>query len=188
MAVAIAATIIAMIPLARVVYIVFSIGTNNPSNDDAAILPFLEKYWAGNYDWTNFFRDTFHEGHAVILPTLVYTANSHATGFDVYWLLAFGLFLAVIKLLLLHNAIVRSAPEADWYAPWLLLAVLSALIFSVSNLNVFEFNFTSVVNGLYKLGYALVIWALVRFPRQWKGVWVALAGAMISSLSSGVLS
>lgn len=183
-----AASLLASVPLARIIYIVFSVGTNNPSNDDISIVRFLGRYWAGNYQWGNFARDTFDGGHAIMLPTLVYTANSHLTGLDIRPLLIFGIFLAAAKLLLIHNAIVRSAPDAGWYSPWLLLLVLSALVFSVTQICVYEFNFTSVTNGLYKIGYAIVIWALVRFPRRWTGVWIALTGAMISTFSSGVLS
>lgn len=185
---AVVALVLALVPLARITYLVFSAGTNNPSNDDIEIVDFLGRYWDGNYDWKKFPGESFAAGHAFMLPALVYLVNAHLTGLDIYVLLVFGLFLAAVKLLLFHNAIVWSGPKGEWYGPWLLLVTLSALVFSVAHINAFEFSFTSVVNGLYKLGFAIVIWALVRFPKQWKGVGIALTGAMISTFSSGVLA
>jgi hypothetical protein len=181
-----AALTLALVPLSRIVYIVLTFGTNNPSNDDVLMVRLLGNYWSGNYQWSNLLRHTFDNGHCVVLPSLVYVANSHLTRLDTYPLLMLGLLLAAAKLGLFHRAIVSSGPRRP-YGPWLLLPVLSAMVFSVSLISVFEYDFASISNGLYKLGYAVVIWALVTLPKQSKAVWIACAGATVSALSSGLL-
>src|SRR5262249_42442944 len=65
----------------------------------------------------------------------------------------------------------------------LLWPLLSWLVFSVSQISVFEHGFQSLKTGFNELGLALGVWAMVRFKRRWTAVWLMALGGIIASFS-----
>jgi len=138
---------------------------------------------SGHYNWLHFARDTFQNTHVTMVPALVYVAMAYVDHLNIYHMLYLGVFLAAVKLVLLHNTFTITAVRTDRTLRLVMLPVLSWLIFSVSQMSVFEHGFQSIKTGINELGLALGIWALVRFRGRWTAVAVMAVGGILASFS-----
>lgn len=178
--------VLALLPLLNIINIIGTTGANTPSSDDAFFMDrFLGRVLDGTYDWRFFIRDTFFFTHSNLFPALAYIAMAYLTHFNVYSVLYLGILLAAIKLALIHNSLTHSTEARDRFAPLLLWPVLSALVFSVSQISVFEHDFQTMVMGFNQLGLALGVWGLARYPNRLKGALVMAVGGVIATLSFG---
>ena len=176
--------VLTLAPLARLVYILATTGANTPSSDDEQFIPFfLDQIMSGGYNWLHFPRDTFQNTHVTMVPALAYVALAYLDRLNIYHALYLGLFLAVIKLALVHNAFSLSLEKTQRSIRLLLWPVLSWLIFSVCQLSVFEHAFQSLKTGFNEAGLALGIWALVRFKQRWTAILMMGLGGIVASFS-----
>ncbi|MFO1463178.1 MAG: hypothetical protein U1F66_05330 [bacterium] len=157
-------------------------GQNNVSNDDFMKAPIVDQALHGIYQWKDIFRDTFHDGHCGVLPVLATITNAWLTRWNVHFLILFGIFLAILKLILFYNIFTLDV-GSRWR--WLLLPALSALTFSASQLSTFEFNFGTLQISLNQLGIVLGVWGLVRWPGRWTGICIMTLGGFIACWSWG---
>jgi hypothetical protein len=165
-------------------WIVFTFGENNLSNDYVGRVQTVLSILDGRYDFRNLFSDTFiGSGHSwlAILPIYLFDARFFAWSMDVE--LGIGLLLSAAKTLLLWLAV---APTLSARARWLVLPVLSALAFSVSQVASFTFGESTLQMQLPQLGLALGAYAFARFDRR-PNVRCALvaAGGLLASWSWG---
>jgi hypothetical protein len=174
-------------PILRVVAIVLTTGANNLSNDYLRFAHLISRILDGGYNWQNYFRDTFWNGHSLALPVLVYLAVAKFARWNVYVEMCIGIVMGMIRLVLLYDAFVQSK---DQRIKWVLWPILSALIFSVSQMSVFTFGFTNIHMMLNQLGVALGVWGLARFPDQWRGILSVSLGGIVAafSWSGGVMA
>ena len=171
-------------PVCRMVYILATTGAGNPSNDDEALFrQFIGPVLSGEYHWSQLPRDVFIGNHFDLLPSLVLLLFARLTRYNVFLILYAGIILAVVKLFLFHNSLTRSAPACSRLLRLALWPALAALIFSMSMITSFEFEFITIEFGLNRLGLALGVWALVRWPAKWPGVWLMALGGLIASFS-----
>jgi hypothetical protein len=105
-----------------------------------------------------------------------------ASSWDVYWEFYIGIALSVLSLILLYLAFVRSPKGV---ISWLLLPLLSSLLFSASQVNTYTFGFLALSIGIGQLGLAMAVWGLVRFPGRWMGVGWLVVGGCLATLSGG---
>lgn len=173
-----------LLPLANIVTIISTTGANNPSNDEVAfITQFLDQVLDGTYNWQNFARDTFVGTHSMLIPGLIYIGVARFANFDMYVMLFIGIAAATLKLLLFHDTLTYASKGRT--SRLLLWPMLAALVFSVSQMSVFEYGNTAMPIGFSQLGLALGIWGLVRFPKRWRGAAIMAGGGIIGSLSWG---
>lgn len=178
--------VLALLPALNLALILATTGDNNPSSDDGLfIVRFLGQILEGTYHWQNFPRDTFFNTHSLLLPGLVYLGLAYFSNFNVYVALYIGLLLTALKLLLLHSALTQVEQSGSRWRWWLLWPLLSALVFSVSQISVFEHTMTALAGGLSLCGFALGVWGLARFPGQWRGLGLMAVGGAVATLSSG---
>jgi uncharacterized membrane protein YecN with MAPEG domain len=179
-----ALTALTVAPVSRLVYILATTGAGNPSNDDAALFKlFIGPVLSGQYDWSRLPHDTFLGSHFDLLPALVLLLFARFARYDIQLILYTGIILAVIRLLLYHDALTRSAPVRNRTLRLVLWPALAALIFSMTMISAFEFDFIAIEFGLAKLGLALGVWALAKWPGRWPGVLVMALGGLIASFS-----
>lgn len=177
------AVLLALAPIANITWIVATTGANNPSNDYVFSIGLVDQVLAGTYDWRNFFRDTFIQGsHAMALPILIRLAVAKLTHWNIYVELYVFIALSIVRLLLLHDAFTHGVrhPLRHW-----LLPLLAALVFSVSQIDVFTYGDAGLQIGLIQLGTVLGIWGLVRFRGSWRAVALMAAGGTMAALSGG---
>jgi hypothetical protein len=173
---------LAAFPILRLILFLATTGANNTSNDDIYIAPMINQVLSGTYAWSHFFRDSFFNGHFMPLPILIHLSVAYFADWNVYFSIFIGLGLAVMKLLLLFDSLTYLLKTQS---RWLLLPLLSALIFSCSQISTFENDFNTLQIGLSQFGLILGIWGLVRFSQSGKGIFLMVAGGLIASGTSG---
>jgi hypothetical protein len=171
-----------LLPILRLIHFVTTTGANNPSNDDLMIVPIIDRVLSGTYHWGNIFSDTFLNGHFQLFPVLVQICLAYLTHWNIYAVLYFGIGLAVVKIVLLYNLITY---PRNGISNWILWPVLSALVFSASQISTFEFEFLAITKGLSELGILLGLWGLVRFRGRVIGVLLMMVGGVFEGWSSG---
>lgn len=140
---------VALLPPLRIGAVLLGNGGNTESNDSVPfVLAFLGKVLDGTYDWSHFSRDTFQHTHSNIVPGLAYVLQARVAHLNVYVSIGLGLIFAGIKLILLFDAFTFRFREKNRLIPWLLLPILSAPIFSFSEINVFEHGLQPLKTGL----------------------------------------
>jgi len=174
--------LISAAPILRMLYIIASTGGNTPSTDDIHFGKIIEGVLSGSYQWKNLFKDTFLVGHCCALPALLQVAVAYLFHGNVYVSLYLGIGLAIFKLILLKQIFSRFIKTRLQIFLW---PVFSIILFSVSQISTFEFDFTSLQVGLSQLGFFLGIWALLKFPNSWKGVSVMGIGGIVACWSFG---
>ena len=167
--------LLALLPPARMAWIVFTNGENNLSNDYAARVPLVASMLDGTCSLGTFIRNAWIGGsHSTLAVTPIYFLNARLFAWSVWVELSLGLALAAAALALLAGAIPRSAR-------WPLLPLLSLLLFSTSRVTVFTFGEPALQYGLSQLGVAIGAFALAR----WTGRPIALA---LTLAFSGILA
>lgn len=169
-----------LIPILRVIVVVLTTGANNLSNDYLRFAYLISRILDGGYNWRNYLHDTFWNGHSLALPVLVYLAVAKFAHWNVYVEMCVGIIMGIIRLLMLYDTFVQSK---DQKIKWVLWPILSAMIFSVSQMSVFTFGFTNIHMMLNQLGVALGVWGLARFPGQWRGILTVSLGGIVAAFS-----
>ena len=175
--------VLALLPIINILRIAITTGANNPSNDLIFYLPLIDQVLRGTYNWQNYLTDTFIRSHSLAFPVLIRLAIVRLTHWNIYAELYIGIFLAVLRVLLLHNCL--KYPNKQWLN-WLLWPLLSALVFSTSQINAFTYGDTSLAIGLSHLGFVLGIWGLVRFPNRLLGAIIVAIGGILAAWSWGL--
>lgn len=169
-------------PLARLAFLLMTVGANNPNNDEVIIYTLIGKILDGPYYWLDFIRDTFTTSHSGVFPIFTqYLVARYAEG-NIYFLLGIGLFLASVKTIFLYLALSLRLQSA---ARFLLLPMLSFMVFSPSQISVYEYDFPALQTGFCQVGLVLGIWALLRFPDRWFGISLAGLGMVMACWSTG---
>src|SRR5262249_40748608 len=176
--------LLTLAPIARIIYILATTGANTPSSDDEQFIPFfLGQIMSGRYHWLHFPRDTFQNTHVTMVPALVYVVMAYIDHLNIYHLLYLGVLLAGVKVILLHNTFTLLPGKPKRAVRVVLWPVLSWLIFSVSQISVFEHGFQTLKTGFNELGLALGIWAMIRFRHRWTAVALMAVGGILASFS-----
>ncbi|MGZ5381500.1 MAG: hypothetical protein ACXWFQ_06535 [Thermoanaerobaculia bacterium] len=175
-----ASILLALLPPARMAWIVFTYGENNLSNDYVARVPLVASMLDGSCSLGTFVREAWIGGsHSTLALMPIYYLNARFFAWSVWVELGLGLTLAAATLVLLTGAIPRSAR-------WPLLPLLSLLLFSTSRVTVFTFGEPALQYGLSQLGVAIGAFALARRPERPIALALALAfGGILASWSWG---
>ena len=175
-----ASLLLALIPPARMAWIVFTNGENNLSNDYGMRVPLVVSMLDGTCSFAKYVREAWVAGsHSLIAVTPIYYLNARFFEWSVWVELGLGLALVAATVALLAGAIPRSAR-------WLLLPLLSLLLFSTSRVTVFTFGEPALQYGISQLGVAIGAFALARWPDRPIPLALALAfGGILASWSWG---
>jgi hypothetical protein len=176
---------LALLPILRMVYTLGVIGENNLSNDAGPFLSrFLTPVMAGSYHWLDFPRDTFINTHSNIFPGLLFILLAYTSRLEVHAILYLGVLLALIRLWLLNDVIGRCCGLNSAIGRAALWLALSGLVFSISQMSVYEFPLLTIKYGLSNLGTALGVWGLTRYRGKMVAVWLAAGSAIVATMSN----
>jgi len=170
------------LPIGRLINFLFSNGENSLSNDFADYMYIVDKVLDGSYHWLNYLRDTFKTGHSNALPFLFHIFVAKFFGWNRFVSLSLGIGFNLVKLLLCHSLLSKDLQKP---LRWVLWPILSALIFSTSQVSTFEFDFATIELGLNQLGVVLSLWGIFSYPRLGKGIVIGVLGGIIASFSRG---
>lgn len=171
---------IALFCIFRIVYI-SSLGENNISNDTFYLTPLLDQILKGTYSWKNFYHDSYFWGHPLFFPILVHILSVLFTNWNIFSILYLGIILTVVKLFLIYDIFTHFKFS---FLNSIFFVFLTALVFSISQLSVFEMEFPSIQFAFSQLGFAIALWGLCKFSGHWFGILLMLIGGIFSSLSS----
>ena len=184
-----ASILLALLPPARMAWIVFTFGENNLSNDYVARAPVIAALLEGRYDFSRLFRDTYiGGGHSWLGLLPFYWFDARFFAWDLRAELGIGLLLAALKTMLVWRVAAAFVPPRF---RWVLLPVLSALAFSVSQVSTFTFGESVLQMQLAQIAVAagaLSVAFLAGRPGL-RAAGVAAAGLLASwSWGGGVLA
>jgi hypothetical protein len=175
---------LALLPPARMAWIVFTNGENNLSNDYVARVPVVVAILEGRYPLAHLFRDTWiGGGHSWFALLPFYWAEARFFAWDLRVELGIGLLMTALKTLLVWLAV--SGPLTRRARLWLLPA-LSFLAFSVSQVTSFTFGESALQMQLAQVAFAAGALALARLA-DWPGARAASLAAcgLLASWSWG---
>ncbi len=175
-----ASLFLALLPPARMAWIVFTNGENNLSNDYVHRVSLVRSMLEGTCSLQKFLQEAWIGGaHSGLAIFPIYYLNARFFHWSVWFELGLGLALAGATLALLTAAIPR-------HTRWLLLPLLSLLVFSTSRVTVFTFGEPALQYGISQLGVAIGACAVVQWRERPLALATALAfGGILASWSWG---
>ncbi len=175
-----AALLLALLPPARMAWIVFTHGENNLSNDYVGRVPLVISMLDGTCTVGKFVREAWiGGGHSLIALVPIYYLNARFFDWSVWIELGLGLALVAATLVLLTGAVPRSKR-------WLLLPLLSLLVFSTTKVSSFTFGESALQMGLAQLGLAIGVLGFAKSSdRPVRLAACMAAGGLLASWSWG---
>ncbi|HEX5856209.1 MAG TPA: hypothetical protein VFZ57_11370 [Thermoanaerobaculia bacterium] len=172
--------LLALLPPALMAWIVFTNGENSLSNDYLGRVPLVGSMLDGTCSLGKFVREAWIGGvHSGLAIFPIYYLNARLFQWSVWVELGLGLALVAATLALLTRAI-------HGQTRWLLLPLLSLLLFSTSRVSIFTFGEPALQYGFSQLGVAIGAFALARRPGPPIALALALAfGGILASWSWG---
>ena len=168
--------LLALLPPARMAWIVFTVGENNLSNDYIGRVSLVASMLDGTCTFGRFVRDAWiGGGHSALALISIYYLNARFFAWDVRVELALGLLIAGATLALI-------AVTLPARARWWLLPLLSLLLFSTAKISSFTFGESTLQMGLAQLGIAMGVFGFARRGDRpvVLAVWVAAGGVLAS--------
>lgn len=173
--------LLSLVFLVRLAYLLLQ-GEGIPTDDSLLNALLIGKLLDGGYAWSHLFRDVYTNGHFNFFPILAQYLWALITGWNFRLALFLGAALGIVKILLLHSALAR---PKDRVLAWLLWPCLFGLTFTATAMDVFQLDSSSFQLGLNHLGLVFGIWALSRFPGEWRAVLGACLGGWLATWSWG---
>lgn len=169
---------LALFPIVRLLRFLASSGADLPSNDEYVFVSLVDRMLEGNYAWSQFFKDTVYGAHAQPLVALFYWFTGRFLGWNEYFLVYFGVFLGFCKLILTF-LLFTYRNKSVW--KWLLLPVLSFLIFSPSQISAYGWGLSSIQYGINQMGLLLGLLGLQRWQGRWTSVVLMVLGIFMGA-------
>jgi len=172
-----------LLPPLNVVRIIATVGEDNLSNDYIVWVSPISRMLLGTYPWGSIFRDAFFPtGHFMLFPFLLHAAVAWLAHWNVFVEMVLGVGLFLVKLVLLHRLL---APRSGGLWAWALWPVLSALVFSTSQLSVFTFGDSAIQMGLCQAGLLAGLCGVVLRTGRWSAIGWMTAGGILAAWSWG---
>jgi len=172
--------LLALLPPARMAWIVFTNGENNLSNDYIGRAPLVRSMLDGTCTLVQYLKGTWLAGgHSLLALMPIYYLDARFFAWDVRVELALGLLLAGATLALIAAALPARLR-------WLLLPLLSLFLFSTTKVTSLTFGESTLQMGLSQLGVATGAFAVAKRSDRpvalsaWLG-----AGGILASWSWG---
>ena len=169
--------VLALVPFLRTCYVVASTGADCISNDDILFLSLTENMLSGAYDWRNYFQDTFINGHCAAAAQAFFMLAGPSVGWNQYLLCSSGIVLAVLRMHFTTKFLCASTEQKHY---WPVLALVSWMLFSFSQISLFTTGIFSVVWQSCLLFGTLAAYLLWRYPDRLS---VAVAASVLGVLS-----
>ncbi len=176
---------LALLAPARMAWIVFTNGENNLSNDYLVRVPLVVSMLDGTCSLARYIREAWvGGGHSTLALMPIYYLNARFFAWDARVELALGLLIAGATLALI-------AATLPARARWMLLPLLSLILFSTTKVSSFTFGESTLQMGLAQLGVAMGAFGFARRSDRpvVLAAWVAAGGVLASwSWGGGIMA
>lgn len=156
-----ACLLLALVPLARMSYVVATTGADCITNDDILFVSLTESMLSGTYDWSRYFQDTFINGHCCAAVQALLLILGPAASWNQYTLCFVGMAMAALRAHITARFLC-SAASAGLY--WPTLAIVSWMLFSFSQVSILTTGIFSVMWQSCLLFMTLGAYLLWRCP------------------------
>ena len=179
------AGILAVIPLYRLIYVIHITSVDTVSNDYLRFTSLAERVLSAGYDWRGYFSDSFdNHVHSYAFLFLVRLGLAQLSHLSIMAEIILGLALAATNLLLQFFLIFRFIGGPPHLKSFL-LPLLSALVFSYSQIATYGFGETALQMGFTHFGVLVGLWFILLRKDDSKSPWVMFAGGVVASFSGG---
>jgi hypothetical protein len=179
-----AVIMLSLLPPLYIAYLVTRYGVNVPFMDQWELVPVLETAHKGILTISDLFAQ--HNEHRIFSPRLIMLSLAHFTKWNILFELYLNLALAAGTLFFILSMLKQTFGK-DRYQ-WL-LPLFSFLIFSLAQWENWTWGWQIQIY-LNVLSFVAAVWAINRWPSQWKGLLAAALSSFVSSFSfsNGLLS
>lgn len=167
--------LLTVIPPLRLAYFLFTTGENCANNDDITYLDQFVRMTSADYNWFNYFRDTFVDGHSTAFNQLVFNLYVVLGQLNQNLGAAIGLGLIATRLALFFDMLFGRSNKLRWYC----LPLLSAIIFAPTGASILTQGSFAITWQLALTLGAAALWAIFRLSESSKSKAIALASLCI---------
>lgn len=173
-----ALVMVGLIPVAHILFLIAFTCSNSLAHDYQNVVPTVAAISEPGYNWLNFVNDTSMGPHCLLSSTLIHYCSAHLTDWNARSELFFGVFLAVLRVVLLTDCI-----GSNWnrLSKWVLLTTLLWLSFGTSMCSTLLFGNPCISAGVGLLGYVLALWGVSKCERRNLALFLVFAGGAISA-------
>lgn len=147
--------IVSSIPIIRLLYYIWNTGCDLPTNDDIGFIELNELMASTKYNWLGFARDSFNNGHCLMVPMFLFYCLGALTGWNQYIWCTIGVALCLLRLAFSHNFLFSRSATYIKYMGW---AMLSWLFFAPSQISVYTSGSTAIAWQLCLLLVSIAFW------------------------------
>ncbi len=181
---------LALLPLVNLLIFLANTGADSTSNDYLRFLRLADQVLRPGYNWTHYFHDSFDNNvHCYAFLFLFRLALAQVTHMSIYAEVWLGVGLGLVKLGLIFIYFTHFYPGKSGWQFWL-VPVLSALVFSPSQISAYSFGETALQFGMTQDFILLGLFGLLLLPRRpFTPIVMAICGVLASySGGSGLMA
>lgn len=172
-----------LIPIVRTAGFLLSSGVDIPSNDDVIFLDLISRMSASNYNWLNYFRDTFINGHCFAVGLFIFWVNCKLTAASQTAMIAAALLLLLFRVILLNDYLFGKYPAGIRLTGF---SFLSLLLFAPSQTTVLAHPTFAVTWQLALFSSILSLWLITKWPDKTPAKFAASVSTVIGSWTAAM--
>lgn len=173
--------LLSFIPIFLYLFLVIRYSINIPFNDEWGVVSLYKSLRDGTLSLLTLWQP--HNEHRSLLFYLIYLGLAQLSGFNALVPLYFGTLFKIITLLMVYDLLrITLKDHSGIVVPLTLFS--SVFIFSAQEGEIIIWGFASLLFNLGALFTILLFWGLTRYPRTWKGMFIAAAASLGGSLIS----
>ena len=175
--------LIALIPIILMLNILETTSTDSISNDYLRFTRLADRVQSEGYDWRFYMKDSLdNNAHSYAFLFLVRLALAKLTNLSIMAELYVGIAVAIVNLILIFSCLTRFRGTAS---PWrfLILPVLSAFVFSYSQISTYSYGEAVLQREFNHLGILIGLWMILLRSKSSLTPWAIFAGGILASYS-----
>ena len=168
---------LSLFAMVRISYVVATTGADCITNDDILFVTLTENMFSGTYDWSHYFRDTFINGHCCAAIQALLLILGPMTSWNQYALCFVGIAMAAVRAHITARFLSSAASERLY---WPILAIVSWMTFSYSQISIFTTGIFSVMWQSCLLLMVLGTYVLWQYSDK---LWSAIASSALGIIA-----
>jgi hypothetical protein len=173
--------IVSLIPAIRLIWVVFTAGMNNPSNDYVTFAPTVIRF-LHNGIHINDLGSTCFRNQCEPLTFVIMTLIAKFFAWNVLIEMLFSIIVTLISIFLIYFLFAGFTFSKN--KVWLLIFI-SAIAFSFTQIASFTFGQASIYPATTLFGLTLSLLGYKFYPKSYKGLAMLIAGMLIAAWSYG---
>ncbi len=181
-------SLLSLLPLFFLTRILVTTGSDSISNDYLRFTRLADRVLSAGYDWRGYFKDTLDNNvHSYAFLFLFRLALAKLTHLSVMAEIYTAMAITCVNLLIFFSILFRST-DSNSKLRLLLLPVLSAFMFSYSQISTYSYGEAALQRAFTHFGILIGLWLLLYRNKSFITPWVmAISGIMAAFSGAGGL-